>query len=92
MWNKLTVKGLPFFGMGYYTRAGSESAIIAIKGKPDIQSRGVRAVIHAKVGKHSEKPGEFRQAIEKLMGKSCPKIELFARVKADGFESWGNEV
>ncbi|MCP4800180.1 MAG: adenine methylase, partial [bacterium] len=28
VWNKLTKKGLPFFGMGFYTRAGSESCII----------------------------------------------------------------
>ncbi len=33
VWNKLIVKGLPFFGMGFCTRAGSESAIIAAKGK-----------------------------------------------------------
>lgn len=91
MWNKLTVKGVPFFGMGYYTRAGSESAIIAIKGKPDIQSRGVRAVISAKAGKHSQKPSEFRRAIEELMG-DVPRIELFARQKADGWESFGNEL
>jgi N6-adenosine-specific RNA methylase IME4 len=92
VWNKLTVKGNPAFGMGYYTRAGSESAIIATKGKPDIKNRSVRAVISAPVGKHSEKPDEFRKAINKLMGDNCPKIELFARQKAGGFESWGNEL
>ena len=92
VWNKLTVKGLPFFGMGYYTRAGSESAIIAIKGKPDIKSRSVRAVITSPVGKHSEKPNDFREAINELMGKECPKIELFARQRHEGFESWGNEL
>ena len=92
VWNKLTVNYLPFFGMGYYTRAGSESAIIAVKGKPDIKSRSVRAVISAKVGAHSEKPDAFRKAIIELMGEECAKVELFARRLSDGFESWGNEV
>ena len=92
VWNKQTKKGLPFFGMGYYSRAGSEAAIIATKGKPDIKSRSVRAVVTAPVGKHSEKPNEFRKRINELMGKECPKIELFARQRHEGFESWGNEL
>lgn len=92
VWNKLTKKGLPFFGMGYYSRAGSEAAIIAVKGKPDIKSRSVRAVVTAPVGKHSEKPNEFRERIIEMMGKDCHKIELFARQKSEGFESWGNEL
>lgn len=93
VWNKLTVKELlPFFGMGYYTRAGSESAIIATKGTPNIKSRSVRAVYTGPVGKHSEKPNEFRVRINKLMGKECPKIELFARTKTEGFEAWGNQI
>ena len=91
VWNKQTKKGLPFFGMGYYSRAGSEAAIIATKGKPNIKSRSVRAVVTAPVGKHSEKPNEFRNRINELMG-NCPKIELFARQRCEGFKSWGNEL
>lgn len=44
VWNKLTINNNPLFGMGFWTRAGSESAIIAIKGKPKVASRSVRAV------------------------------------------------
>ncbi|MEL4371376.1 MT-A70 family methyltransferase [Shewanella xiamenensis] len=44
VWNKLTINNNPFFGMGFWTRAGSESAIIAIKGKPTPACRSVRAV------------------------------------------------
>lgn len=44
VWNKLTVNNKPFFGMGFWTRAGSESAIVAVRGKPKIASRAVRAV------------------------------------------------
>ena len=44
VWNKLTVNNNPFFGMGFWSRAGSESAIIATKGKPKPACRSVRAV------------------------------------------------
>lgn len=91
VWNKLTVRGLPFFGMGFYTRAGSESAIIATKGKFKPADRGVRAVGAYPVGKHSEKPSEFRKRAVRLAG-DLPRIELFARQRVDGWDAWGNEV
>lgn len=91
VWNKLTKTGLPHFGMGFYTRAGSESAIIATKGKCKPSSRSVRAVISAVVGRHSEKPEAFREAIVDLAG-DAPRIELFARKKTDGWDAWGNDL
>lgn len=91
VWRKLTKKDLPFFGMGFRTRAGSESAIIAVKGKPKVFSHSVRAVREAPVGKHSEKPAEFRNDIIELCG-DLPRIELFARTSVPGWDSWGNEV
>ena len=109
VWNKLTVNNIPFFGMGFWTRGGSESAIIAIKGKPKVASRSVRAVGHYdpesldevlkhtifsgafKVGQHSEKPNEFREACVELAG-DVPRIELFSRKRVKGWSDWGNEV
>ncbi|WP_198521086.1 MT-A70 family methyltransferase [Pseudoalteromonas spongiae] len=91
VWNKLTKKSKPFFGMGFYTRAGSESALIAIKGKPQIASRSVRAVGSYPVREHSRKPDEFRAKCDKLGGE-VNKIELFARESTPGWSSWGNEV
>lgn len=109
VWNKLTVNNKPFFGMGFWTRAGSESAIIAVKGKPKVASRSVRAVgfyepesldeilKHTifsgtfKIGQHSEKPNEFREACVELAG-DVPRIELFSRKRTKGWAVWGNEV
>jgi N6-adenosine-specific RNA methylase IME4 len=91
VWNKLTRKGLPFFGMGFWTRAGAECAIIATRGKPKPASHSVRSVRSAPVGRHSEKPAEFRDDIVKLCG-DIPRIELFARSTADGWDAWGNEI
>ena len=94
VWRKLTVKGLPFFGMGFTTRAGSESCIVAYRGKQSnlVKNRSVRAVIEARVGKHSEKPQEFRDAIKKIYGDEVPMIELFARKAVDGWDRWGDEA
>lgn len=93
VWRKLTVKGLPFFGMGFTTRAGSESCIVAYRGKQSnlVKNRGVRAVIEARVGKHSEKPQEFRDAIKKIYGDEVPMIELFSRKAVNGWDCWGDQ-
>lgn len=94
VWRKLTkTKRIPVFGMGFTTRAGSESALIGVRGKLGrlIKNKSVRAVIEAPVGRHSEKPNEFREAIEKLCG-DVPRIELFARLATPGWDCWGNEA
>lgn len=93
VWRKLTKKMIPFFGMGFSTRSGSESALIGVKGKIGalIKDHSVRAVIEAPVGRHSEKPHAFREAIEKLCG-DVPRVELFARDAADGWDCWGNQA
>ena len=93
VWRKLTVKGRPFFGMGFTTRAGSESCIVAYRGKQSnlVKNRGVRAVIEAKVGGHSEKPQEFRDAIKTIYGDDVPMIELFSRKQVDGWDCWGDQ-
>ena len=91
VWNKLTVKLKAFFGMGFRTRAGSESAIIAIKGKPNVNSHSVRAVHSFQVSKHSKKPVEFRDLIVELCG-DLPRLEMFARESAEGWDVFGNEA
>jgi N6-adenosine-specific RNA methylase IME4 len=42
---------------------------------------------------HSAKPAEMYDIIEKVSGRDgLQMIELFARNKRDGWDSWGNEV
>lgn len=91
IWNKLTVNYNPFFGMGYYTRAGAESCLFAVKGKPKVVNHSVRQVRSAPVGRHSEKPGQFRDDLIKILG-DVPRAELFAREKIEGWHSFGNEI
>jgi site-specific DNA-methyltransferase (adenine-specific) len=40
---------------------------------------------------HSQKPDEQYGLIERLMG-DLPRIELFARQRWPGWDSWGDEV
>jgi N6-adenosine-specific RNA methylase IME4 len=99
VWNKLTKTNKPHFGMGFYTRAGSESVIIATKGKFKPESHGVRAVFSAdeqiqfegQVIIHSRKPPQVRDLIVELCG-DLPRLEMFARESTPGWDVFGNEV
>lgn len=82
----------PFMGLGYYTRANAEYCLIATKGKVlKRQSRSVSSVVISHIERHSKKPDEVRKRIVELYGER-PRIELFAREKADGWDCFGNEV
>jgi N6-adenosine-specific RNA methylase IME4 len=97
VWNKLTANNNPHFGMGFYTRAGSESCLIATKGKFKPASRSVRAVFRSeeqiqfegKVLRHSEKPKQVRELIIQLAG-DLPRLEMFNR--DDSWDVFGNEA
>ena len=91
-WVKRNKKSPGFFvGLGYWTRANAEICLLATKGKPQRVSKSVRQIIDAPIGRHSQKPEETRDRIVELMG-DLPRVELFAREKADGWASWGNEI
>ena len=56
-----------------------------------MKSHAVHQVVMSPVEKHSQKPDIVRDKIVELMG-NLPKIELFARQQAEGWDCWGNEV
>ena len=81
-----------FWGMGYYTRSNAEICLLAIKGKPlDRKSHNVHQIIETPIEQHSKKPDIARDKIVELFG-DLPRIELFARQYADGWDCWGNEA
>ena len=80
-----------FFGLGRWTRGNTEPCLLAIKGKPKRISASVGQLIFSPLRRHSQKPDETRVKIVELMG-NLPRIELFARQRADGWDAWGNEV
>lgn len=100
VWVKTTKHDKMDFGMGFWTRQGSENCLIAVKGKPRRIDAGLRAVrevewpddtCYATNEKHSKKPDCFRNRIVELMGDK-PRVELFARQSSIGWDVWGNEV
>lgn len=92
VWEKTTVNGKPFFGMGRIVRGSHETCIIATRGRtPKVISKNVRSRFSAPVGKHSEKPEFFyREIVERLS--AGPYCELFARKRRPGWVSFGNEL
>ena len=77
--------------MGYWTRANAEICLIATKGKPKRESKSVQQVIISRIEEHSKKPDETRDRIVELCG-DVPRIELFARQSAEGWDCWGLEA
>lgn len=98
VWNKLTQNDKPYFGMGFYTRAGSESVALAVKGKFKPKSRSVRAVFNAeaqiqfeaKVMAHSQKPKQVHDLLVELCG-DVPRLEMFSRRPVDGWDAFGDQ-
>lgn len=91
-WVKETKNGKIAFGGGNYTRACSELCLLGIRGKGLTRlNRSIRQVQIAKIAEHSRKPDIFRQLIVELWG-DRPRIELFAREKAEGWSQFGNEI
>jgi len=92
IWIKANPKsGGLFTGLGYYTRANSEPCLLAIRGKMPVEDHGVHQVIYSPVGRHSAKPAEQYERIERLYpGRRY--VELFARSRRPGWAAWGNEL
>lgn len=87
VWDKQVI------GMGYFFRQQHEILLVGIKGvfpTPVIEGR-VSSVFSIKRERHSEKPIEIAQTIEKMYPE-LSKIELFCRNPRPGWDVWGNEI
>ncbi len=99
MWVKTNpVAGTPFVGLGHMTRGNTEPCLLGVRGKPKRVDKAVQQLLVdgeellvAPIGEHSEKPAEARDRIARLMG-DVPMIELFARSRFAGWDSFGNQV
>ena len=81
----------PFFGCGAWTRANSELCLLATKGKVERLDATISQIVESPIEEHSKKPDIVRGLIERLVGK-LPRIELFCRNPAVGWDVWGNEA
>lgn len=78
----------PQMGMGNYWRVSHELMLFAVKGKSHFGSRAEMSWREIPRGKHSAKPAEIRQLVERVS--PAPRLEMFARSLHAGWVSWGN--
>jgi N6-adenosine-specific RNA methylase IME4 len=79
--------------MGYYVRNTHELLLICKKGDmvyPKLEGTPLSAFKASRTA-HSAKPDVVYDIIEKMYPE-FPKLELFARNKRSGWDSWGNSV
>jgi N6-adenosine-specific RNA methylase IME4 len=78
---------------GRYTLSQTEFCLVFKRGRIPTPrgARNVRQLIQAPRGIHSEKPKEVIKGITQMFP-TQKKIELFARSKYEGWDSWGLEV
>lgn len=92
-----------FVGMGYWTRANTEDVLLFTRGNPRRNRKDVYQLLAtletdpystpaviAPMTRHSEKPTEVHDRIERLVG--GPYLELFGRKPRAGWQVAGNEV
>jgi len=94
-WQKLSKKNtiINMRGGAYTMKSGIELCLLATKGKATklVKSRSIKSFVSSPREHHSKKPDEIRSRIDELVG-DVNKIELFARMPAQGWDSWGNEL
>lgn len=91
-WVKTAQSGEPIrSGMGWFFRGCTEHIMYATRGAAGIApARREPNVIMAPRGRHSQKPEEFMQMVERVV--DGPYLELFARERRPGWDAWGLEI
>jgi N6-adenosine-specific RNA methylase IME4 len=79
--------------MGKWTVKQCEICLLATKGTAHklLKSFKEKSYLEENKTQHSKKPNEFRKRIERMFG-DVPKLEMFARTRAEGWDAWGNET
>jgi len=77
-------------GLGNYFRNCSEMLLFGTKGRFPPKNRNIPNVIIAPRTRHSKKPEEAYDFIERYA--DGPYLEMFARNKHSGWDVWGDEV
>ena len=87
VWEKVRVNP------GMYTMSSCEVCLVGKYKRIPLPrgARNVRQFLQKMRTKHSEKPPEIRDRIDKMFPKQ-KKIEMFARKTFDGWDAWGNEI
>jgi len=95
VWSKITKNGKQVCNKAPYTMKNCELVLLGTRGPVTklMKKRNVRQLqIAIRPKQHSAKPDEIRNKIVEMFGKRVKRIELFARKKSEGWDSWGNEI
>lgn len=98
VWIKLNPRAASLFiletdlatGGGFTTRKNAEYCLIGKRGRSVRESASVHEVIIEPRREHSRKPEKFYSRVEQYS--AGPRLEMFARQKRDGWDSWGNQT
>ena len=79
--------------MGHYNSVRHELLLICTRGNCTLENKKLFDSVQVieKTKKHSEKPEKFREIID-INYPSGKRIELFARKKVKGWDSWGKDI
>jgi len=92
VWMKINKgDGKPRFGTGFYTKSNIEICLFGRKGKMTPITNSIGEMIIEPIREHSRKPDIVREKIVDLFG-DLPRIELFARQRTEGWDTWGKEI
>lgn len=82
----------PGIGLGIWARNQHELVLLGVRGKKKAPGRTelVSSVFYGPSGRHSEKPGYLQDMIDGQRP-GVRKLELFARRRRMGWDSWGLE-
>jgi N6-adenosine-specific RNA methylase IME4 len=81
----------PSIGPGYWVRNRHEHLLIGVRGELPTPEYKPDSVIEAPREEHSKKPDSVYDDIEKMYP-GLDRVELFARQRRDGWDSWGNQA
>lgn len=81
-------------GMGFWFRGQVEELLVGVRGNVKAFRLQEPNFIQTKVLRHSEKPKEFRDLIERATTKMLvqTRLEMFARYHPEGWDVFGNQV
>lgn len=75
-------------GVGYYLRNNTEHVILASRGRAMVPlTKAMASWFVWPRGSHSSKPAGFYDLVEQVS--PTPRVELFCRAPALGWDSWG---
>ncbi len=93
VWEKQTKTGKTVANLGAWTMKNYELCLLGTKGTmlKYKKTNNIYQKVEAERTEHSKKPDIVRKKIEELFG-DLPRIELFARQKIEGWDSWGDTL